>query len=96
MTERINFKELINKYGAKKAAEIIRTTYTPLTEDFAKSHKEMNTFSNEVTDIIIKELEDEKEIETTTKNIIQPSIPLSVFSTTQNHTIEYAEETIHV
>lgn len=94
MTEKVNFKKLIEEHGAKKAAEIIRTTGTPLTEDFAQSHKRMDTFSNNTTNEIIQQLEDDDKMETTTRNIIQPQIPLSVFSTTQNHTIEYAQETI--
>jgi len=95
MSENVDFKKLIEKHGAKKAAEIVRTTGKPLTEDFAKSHKKMDTFSNKTTNEITQQLNAEQEIETTTsKNIVQLQIPLSNFSTTQNHTIEEAQDTI--
>lgn len=96
MTEKVDFKKLIEEHGAKKAAETVRTTGKPLTEDFAKSHKKMNTFSNKTTDEITQQLVAEQETETTTsKNVVQFEIPLSILSTTQNHTIEEAQETIN-
>ena len=95
MTEKVDFKKLIEEHGAKKAAEIIRTTGKPLTEDFAKSHKKMDTFSNKTTNEITQQLDAEQEIETTTsKNIVQLQIPLSIFTATEIHTIEEAQETI--
>ena len=89
-----NFKKLIKEYGPKKAIEIIRTTSKPLSGDFAKEHKNLDAFSNNTTNEITQQLDDEKEMETGTSNIVQLQIPLSTFSTTQNHTIEYAQETI--
>ena len=97
MTDNVDFKKLVKEHGAKKAIEIIRTTSKPLSGDFAKEHKNLKAFSNSVTNEITQQLDAELEIETaTSKNIIQIEVPLSNFSTTQNHTVEYAQETIEV
>jgi len=68
MTNEINFKELIKKHGPKKAIEIIQTTSKPLSGNFAKEHKKMDTFSNKTTDELVQQIEKENKIETTSQN----------------------------
>lgn len=97
MTENNDFKKLVKRFGPKKAAEIIRTTGKPLEEDFAKTHKKLDTFSNKTTDEIIQQLEKENEIQTTSgiyADFIlqaQPSFSLKTTQSTEFAQTLYAE-----
>jgi len=59
MVESNDFKKMVKQLGPKKASEVIRTTNRPLKEDFAKTHKKLDAFSNKTTDEIFQQLEKE-------------------------------------
>ena len=62
------FKKLLKEHGPKRAAEIIRTTVAVYDEDFTKTHKEKSTFSNDTTNELIHQIEEEIKIEATSGN----------------------------
>lgn len=97
MTDKTNdFKELVKQFGPKKAAEIIRTTGKPLEEDFAKTHKKLDTFSNKTTDEIIQQLEKENEIQTTSGNYGDSILYVqSSFSLKTTQSTEFAQHTVY-
>lgn len=96
MTDKVtDFKKLVKEHGPKKAAEIVRTTGNPLSEDFAKTHKKLNTFSNKTTDELIQQLEKENEIQTTSGNYGEYIQIQQQFSLKTTQSAEFAKHTLY-
>jgi len=85
------FKKLIRKHGPKKAAEIIRATGNVYDEDFTQTHKQKETFSNNTTNEIIQQIEEELAIEATS-GIYGNQFELSEFGLQTTETQEFVSK----